>query len=86
MRSCSFAVQALAWSEKAGALLRQPVSGAQEERLQALLLDGARLRLRMPLLSRLEHRLRSWQWHQEACAALLAMDPATAGALLAFVS
>ena len=46
---------------------------------QAMVLDGTRLRLRMPLLSRLEHSLRSWQWHQEARAALLAMAPTPSG-------
>lgn len=77
-------MQALAWSEKATAVLRQPVSGAQEERLQALLLDGSRMRLRLPLLSRLEQRLRSWQWHQEARTALLGMEAASAGMRLSF--
>ena len=77
-------MQALAWSEKATAVLRQPVSGAHEERLQALLLDGTRLRLRLPLLSRLEQRLRSWQWHQEARAALLGMESASAGMCMSF--
>ncbi|KAK9846950.1 hypothetical protein WJX84_002284, partial [Apatococcus fuscideae] len=71
--------KAQAWSERAAAVLRQPMSSAQEERLQAMVLDGTRLRLRMPLLSRLEHSLRSWQWHQEARAALLAMAPTPSG-------